>query len=165
MMRQFADVLESLRIDPKRSLEELEQEWTTSMELAETLQRLHKIPFRVGHHFASEVVVHARAQGYVPKTFPYAEAVRIYAEAGKKYQVADAKLPLDEATFRTTLSPEAMVRTRVGIGGPQPDEVRRMLADARKALAADRQWTLERRQRQAAADALLNRSFADLLKR
>ena len=63
MMRQFADVLESLRIDP-RSLDELEQDWTTSMELAETLQRLHKIPFRVGHHFASEVVVHARAHGY-----------------------------------------------------------------------------------------------------
>jgi len=165
MMRQFADVLESLRIDPKRSLEELEQEWTTSMELAETLQRLHKIPFRVGHHFASEVVVHARAQGYVPKTFPYAEAVRIYAEAGKKYQVADAKLPLDEATFRTTLSPEAMVRTRVGIGGPQPPEVKRMLGQAREALAADKAWVTERRGKLAEAEATLNRAFGELLKR
>ena len=34
-----------------------------SMELAETLQRTNQIPFRVGHHFASEVVEYAREQG------------------------------------------------------------------------------------------------------
>jgi len=110
-------------------------------------------------------VLHARAHNLLPRSFPYADAVRIYAEAGRKYQVADTKLPLDEAAFRRTLLPETMVRTRVGIGGPQPDEVRRMLAEARQALAADRQWAAERRQRLAAADALLNRSFAELLKR
>lgn len=165
MLRDTTDVMASLRVDGKRSLEELESDWTTSMELAETLQREHRIPFRVGHHFASEVVLHARANNLLPRTFPYADAVRIYAEAGKKYQVADTRLPLDEAAFRRTLLPETMVRTRVGIGGPQPDEVRRMLGEARQALAADRQWVAERRQRLAAADALLNRSFADLLKR
>jgi argininosuccinate lyase len=165
MLRQAKDVMASLRVDPQRSLEELESDWTTSMELAETLQREHRIPFRVGHHFASEVVLYARAHGLRPKDFPYAEAVRIYAEAGKMYQVADPKLPLDEATFRRTLSPEAMVRTRVGIGGPQPREVRRMLGEAGKALAADRAWVSERRQYLAAAEAKLNVAFGALLKR
>lgn len=46
MLQQLADVLDSLRIDPARALDELELEWTTSMELAETLQRTHAIPFR-----------------------------------------------------------------------------------------------------------------------
>jgi len=165
LLRDTSDVVASLRADPKRSLEELESDWTTSMELAETLQREHRIPFRVGHHFASEVVLHAREHQLLPKNFPYAEAVRIYAEAGKKYQQADNRLPLDEATFRRTLSPENMVRTRVGIGGPQPAEVRRMIGEARKALAADKQWLAERRLRLAEAEARLNRAFADLLKR
>lgn len=165
MLRDAADVMASLRVDGKRSLEELESDWTTSMELAETLQREHKVPFRVGHHFASEVVLHARQHGLLPRQFPYAEAVRIYAEAGRKYNVADARLPLDEATFRRTLSPEHMVRTRVGIGGPQPAEVRRLHGEARKALDADRAWIGERRQALAAAEATLNRAFAELLAR
>jgi len=165
MMKQFADVLDALRIDPKRSLEELDAEWTTSMELAETLQRAHQIPFRVGHHFASEIVVYARANELKPKEFPYAQAVRIYAEAGKKYQLADLKLPLDEAAFRKTLSAENMVRTRVGIGGPQPEEVRRMLAEANALLALDTAWTKERRVKLAQADASLNQAFLGLIKR
>jgi argininosuccinate lyase len=165
MLRSTTDVMASLRVDAKRSLDELESDWTTSMELAETLQREHQVPFRVGHHFASEVVLHARQHKLLPKTFPYADAVRIYAEAGKMYQQADSKLPLDEATFRRTLSPENMVRTRVGIGGPQPAEVRRMQAEARQALDADRQWVGERRKALAGAEAQLNRAFAGLLAR
>ena len=165
MLRDASDVMASLRVDARRSLEELESEWTTSMELAETLQRENRIPFRVGHHFASEVVLYARAHGLQPKEFPYSEAVRIYAEAGKMYKLTDSRLPLDEATFRRTLSPEAMVRTRVGIGGPQPAEVRRMLGEAQKALLADRQWLGERRQHLATAEAKLNVAFGELLKR
>jgi argininosuccinate lyase len=165
MLRDATDVMASLHVDSKRSLEELESEWTTSMELAETLQRENRIPFRVGHHFASEVVLYAREHGLRPKDFPYAEAVRIYVEAGKMYQLVDSKLPLDEVTFRRTLSPEAMVRTRVGIGGPQPAEVRRMLSEAQKALIADRQWVSERRQHLATSEAKLNVAFGELLKR
>ena len=165
MLHDTTGVLSALRVDAKRSLEELESDWTTSMELAETLQRVHQVPFRVGHHFASEIVTHARAHNLLPKAFPYAEAVRIYAEAGRKYQVADARLPMDEATFRRTLSPENMVRTRVGIGGPQPAEVRRLHAESRKSLEADRAWIGERRKALAEAEARLNRAFAELLKR
>lgn len=165
LLRDTKAVLSALRIDRARALEELESDWTTSMELAETLQREHRIPFRVGHHFASEIVTHARQHGLLPKAFPYAEAVRIYAEAGAKYQVADSRLPLDEATFRRTLSPENMVRTRVGIGGPQPAEVRRMMGEARKTLNADRGWANERRQHLAQAEAKLNQAFAELLTR
>ncbi len=165
MMRQFTDVIGALRIDPKRSLEELEVEWTTSMELAETLQRAHGIPFRVGHHFASEIVSHARDNQLEPKAFPYAQAQRIYTEAGKKYDLNEPTLPLDEPTFRRTLSPRNMVDTRVGIGGPQPDEVRRMLSLAREQLQVDRAWVNGRRTRLAEADAKLNQAFAALLAR
>lgn len=159
MLTQFADVLDALRVDPARSLEELDSDWTTSMELAETLQREHAIPFRVGHHFASEVVLFARAHRLRPREFPYAEAVRIYAEAGRKYALADLTLPLDEVAFRRTLSPTNMVHTRVGVGGPQPAEVQRMLANARDALARDQRWLDSRRLKLTQSDALLDRAF------
>lgn len=165
LLRDSTDVLASLRIDKARALEELESDWTTSMELAETLQREHRIPFRVGHHFASEVVKHARTHQLLPKAFPYAEAQRLYAEAVQHYKFNDTRLPLDEATFRRTLSPADMVRTRVGLGGPQPAETRRMLGQSRKGLDGDRAWVNERRDRLAAAEAQLNAAFADLLKR
>ncbi|WP_200843722.1 argininosuccinate lyase [Pantoea sp. 18069] len=165
MLGQFTDVLDALRIDPARALEELESEWTTSMELAETLQREKGIPFRVGHHFASEIVTYARAHNLRPRDFPYAEAQRIYAEAGKKYALADPALPLDEPTFRRTLSAENMVRTRVGVGGPQPAEVRRMLGSAREALARDQAWLEARHLDLAQAGARLNRAFLDVARR
>lgn len=165
MMRRFAGVLDALRIDVRRARQELDAEWTTSMELAETLQRTYKIPFRVGHHFAAEVVLHARAHGLAPSQFPYSEAVRIYAEAGRKYQLADLRMPLDEALFRQSLSAENMVRTRVGIGGPQPAEVSRMLAAAREALARDTQWAAQCRAKLAQSETALDQAFGALLER
>lgn len=163
MMTATADTLDALRIDKKRSLEELNNEWTTSMELAEALQHQHKVPFRIGHHFASEIVQYARNHELVPATFPYQEAVRIYAEAGKKYDWKDSQLPLDEAAFRKTLSAENMVRTRVGLGGPQPEEVSRMLVEAQKKLTADQAWANAKRVQLANADAQLNNEFAKLM--
>lgn len=165
MLQQLDGVLAALQIDPARALEELESDWITSMELAETLQRTHGVPFRIGHHFASEIVVYARSQNLRPKEFPYAQAQRIYAEAGKKYQQTQAALPLDEAAFRATLSPANMVRTRTGTGGPQPAEVRRMLAAARAALVQDQAWMQQRRTRLIEAEAQLNRSFQDLARK
>ena len=160
MLAQFNGVMKALRIDGKRSLEELNGDWTTSMELAETLQRLHQVPFRVGHHFATVVVNHAKANNWLPHQFPYAEAVKLYAESAQQYNMPLAKLPLDEAAFKATLSPEMMVRTRVGVGGPQPAEVRRMIAMARETLTKDRAWVAERNNKLLEAEAKLNNAFA-----
>ena len=70
------------------------------------------------------------------------------------------KLPLDEATFKATLSPGTMVRTRVGIGGPQPSEVRCLIAMARDALTQDRARVAERNNTVLEAEAQLNSAFA-----
>jgi argininosuccinate lyase len=160
MLNQFSGVLKAIRVDPKRSLDELNGDWTTSMELAETLQRLHQVPFRVGHHFATLVVNDAKAKNLLPTQYPYDAAVKLYAEAAEKYQQPLGRFPLDEKTFRATLSAETMVRTRVGIGGPQPAEVQRMVKLGRDALARDQAWLAERNNKLLEAEAKLNTAFA-----
>lgn len=162
MIAAMNRVLEALKIDPRRSLEELEADWTTSMELAETLQKEHQVPFRVGHGFASSIVTYARANGIRPKDFPYAKAVELYAEAIAKFKLPDPKLPLPEAEFRQVLSPEFMVKSRLGVGGPQPAEVQRMLARAQAALKADKAWMQDTRGRLRAADERLDKAFNEL---
>ncbi|PZP25506.1 argininosuccinate lyase [Pseudomonas kuykendallii] len=162
MIDRMNTVLDALKIDSARSLEELESEWTTSMELADTLERLHDVPFRIGHSFASLIVTYARDHGITPKAFPYAEAQKLYTQAAKKYQWKTTELPLSEAAFRATLSPRAMVDSRQGIGGPQPAEVKRMLAQAQKTLGTDQDWMRERRQRLSDAEATLNEAFSKL---
>lgn len=156
-------VLDALQVNPQRALEELENEWTTSMELADTLERTQKVPFRIGHSFASLIVTEARANGLTPKTFPYDHAQKLYAQAADKYKWTPNVLPLDEATFRAALSPENMVKTRKGTGGPQPEEVKRMLVEARKTLDADQTWLRERRERLINAEGELDRAFEKLL--
>ena len=156
--------MDALVINPERALEELEADWTTSMELADTLEREHKVPFRIGHSFASAVVGHARKEGFVPANFPYAEAQRLFTKAAEKYDWKTRSLPLSEAAFRATLSPQNMVKTRVGTGGPQPAEVKRMLKQASQALAGDQHWTNARRDRLAKAEAALDKAFNALVK-
>ncbi|MGE0356550.1 MAG: argininosuccinate lyase [Burkholderiales bacterium] len=156
-------VMNALGINAKRALEELEDEWTTSMELAETLQKDHQVPFRVGHSFASAIVTHARANGLRPREFPYEKAAELFAEAIAKYKLDNPKFPVAEAEFRKVLSPTYMVATRVGLGGPQPAEVERMLAAAQSALKSDKAWMQKTRQALKDADANLDQTFAKLL--
>lgn len=163
MLNDFDIVLDALRVNPARSLEELEDDWTTSMELAEALQMEHHIPFRVGHTFASSIVEYARANGLKPKTFPYAKAQELYAVAIQKFGLPDPRLPIPEAHFREVLSPAFVVRTRVGIGGPQPAEVRRMLGEAQARLQADQGWMQGTRAKLRDADARLDVAFHQLL--
>ncbi|MGX9080098.1 hypothetical protein ACWTQY_29990, partial [Klebsiella pneumoniae] len=107
-------MLDALVINPERAMEELDNDWTTSMELADTLEREHKVPFRIGHSFASLIVGEARKDGLLPKNFPYADAQRLYTKAAQKYKWQDQTLPLNESEFRATLSPRTMVETRKG---------------------------------------------------
>ena len=56
-----------------------------------------------------------------------------------------------------------MVKSRVGVGGPQPAEVERMLDEARKTLASDKNWMKQTRGRLASANEKLDKSFNRLL--
>jgi argininosuccinate lyase len=162
VLQDWDRVLNALVISPERALEELNSDWTASQELADVLMRKYKLPFRVGHHFASEVVDYAKARDIKPSEFPYAEAKRIYADAIKDYGTGE--LPMSESEFRATLDPVAIVRNRATVGGPQPAEMARMLKAANQKLAQQAAWTRERRAKIDASLAKLDADFDKLLK-
>ncbi|WP_211242325.1 argininosuccinate lyase [Paracoccus gahaiensis] len=144
VLSRLDTVLNALVIDEERALEELNSDWTASQEIADRLMRDHGLPFREGHHVASEIVTYARQNGLGPLDFPYAEAQRIYAESVTGTD-APSEMPLTEDEFRRTLDPVAIIQARATSGGPQPDEMTRMIGTARARLDGHAGWIAERR--------------------
>lgn len=157
-------ILKVLAIDPERALEELNSDWTASQELADVLMRKYKLPFRAGHHFASEVVDYAKLHNIKPTEFPYAQAQTIYRKAAPEMGLAAAELPMSEAEFRSTLDPVAIVRNRATSGGPQPAEMDRMLAEAKQRIDRQDGWIKDRRATIAGGLAKLDADFGKLAK-
>ncbi len=169
VMRELADLfdgfgalLHTLVFDEERALAEVNADYSTTTELADTLQRDADVPFRVGHHFASELVNFGRANGLKPVDIPYAEAQRIYANAAAAFKLTSPQLPLSETAFRRALTAENMVTESKGLGGPQPAEVARMLSAAQNQLHADRDWLEAARARLHDASGRLDATFAGI---
>ncbi|CAM3722569.1 argininosuccinate lyase [Bordetella bronchialis] len=162
VLKKWDRVLKALVISPDRALEELNSDWTASQELADLLMRKYKLPFREGHHFASQVVEYARQNNIKPLEFKYADAQRIYAETVKGTKYAQ-ELPMSEAEFRAALDPVAIVRSRATSGGPQPAEMARMLKEAREKLAAQDDWIKQRRAHIDDALSRLDKDFGQLV--
>ncbi|WP_297611656.1 lyase family protein [uncultured Sutterella sp.] len=150
MCERFLKVLNGLRINPARALEELNSDWTASQEIADRLMREHGLPFRIGHHMASRMVSYARANGLLPLNFPYAEIVRIYREEiTEEFPEASPVFPMSEAEFRDALDPRKIVENRRTAGSARPSEVEAMIGEDEAALLALRS-KLEAREAQVA---------------
>jgi argininosuccinate lyase len=152
----FRQVIDGIVVDKARALAEVQADYSTTTEIADALAQQADVPFRIAHHFASKLTDYGRGRRMRLHEIPYSEAARLYeAETGQT-------LPLAEADFREAISAEYMVFGRKGRGGPQLDEVQRMLAAESERAGAERAWLDALRGHFERAERELGRAFAAL---
>jgi argininosuccinate lyase len=156
VFKLLQQVLGGIVVNKERALAEVRADYATTTEIADALMQRADVPFRIGHHFASQLTDYGRGKRLKLGEIPYGEAQRIYRE------LTQQSLPLDDAAFREVISPEYMVYGRKGVGGPQVSEVERMLAAERAAAEADRTWLGDRQAHLANALVGLEVAFSAL---
>jgi argininosuccinate lyase len=149
-------VVDGIVVNKARALAEVRADYSTTTEIADALSQRADVPFRIGHHFASQLTDYGRGKDLKLHDISYAEAARIYeAQTTQPF-------PLSAADFAEVISPEYMVFGRKGVGGPQLAEVNRMWANERGAVAAERAWLKARNEQLAQARARLQQAFTAL---
>ena len=156
VLRLLLQVVDGIVVNKERARAEVDADYSTTTEIADALAQKADVPFRIGHHFASRLTDYGRGKGLRLHDIPYADAARLYEAEAKQ------AFPLGEADFRKVISADYMVFGRRGIGGPQPAEMKRMLAAGRESVSADGAWLKARIEHLARAEAALDRSFAAL---
>lgn len=157
VFKLFGSVVDALVVNKARALEEVHADYSTTTEIADALLQKAEVPFRIGHHFASKLTDFGRGKGLKIHEIPYSEAQRIYEEQAKD------KLPLTEAEFREVISAEYMVFGRKGLGGPQVEETKRMLATTQKLTAASAAWCNGQAENRSGSASRTDAAFGALL--
>jgi len=153
MYGAWAKLLDGLRVDPVAARAVVEGDYATMTEVADTLLREAGVPFRVAHHYASELTDYGRARGKRPADLTDEEIQSVYREA------IGEPLPLPPGAIHDAMDPAKMVAARRGLGGPQPAEVRRMLEAQQASARADRNWLKARRDALQSAAAAREAAF------
>ena len=100
--------------------------FSTMTELADTLVRSYGISFRQAHDIIGETTSKAISEGKTADQI----TVEMIEEAVQKSIGRRLKLPKE--ALRSALDPTENVKRRKGIGGPAPEETKRMIEDRQK---------------------------------
>lgn len=149
--------------DEERALKEVTSDYTMITELAVELQKEYDVPFRISHHFASEIVTYGKEHQLVPLEIPYSIAQKLYSDTAKTFKFQIEDLPLSEQDFYSILKPETMVRNAAVLGGPQPSEVERMLGIEEEKILTDLGWLENKRSKLKEAEHKLRTEFENYL--
>ncbi|MEM9208310.1 MAG: argininosuccinate lyase [Pseudomonadota bacterium] len=159
MYAAYVRVLDNLVVIDSRALDEINAEYSTMTEVADVLLRRAGVPFRVAHHYASELTTYGRTRNRRPLELTDDELEDIYAEA------IGEPLPIDVRWIRSAMEPRDMVAARKGLGGPQPAEVAKMLEALNDQLRLDTEWLEETRGKLGATAESLRAEFEALAAR
>jgi argininosuccinate lyase len=105
--------------------------WTTLTELADTLVRDHKLPFRTAHAISARLIAARQRE-------PERPLAQLVAEASA--DLLGAPLAYSDEALATILSPRHFVNVRRTLGGPAPDVTAGAIDASRALLDGDRAW-------------------------
>jgi argininosuccinate lyase len=131
MVKLVAAAMRTAQFDAKRLEATAGDGWTTLTELADTLVRDHRMPFKTAHTIASRLVSGRRHN-------PHASLSTLLREASAGLLPA----PLDYADrdLELILSPRHFVTIRTTYGGPAPEETARATEASAIRLNVDQSW-------------------------
>lgn len=156
MYAALAQVAAAMVVDPEVTLAQVNADYSVMTELADTLLREARVPFRIGHKAAADLAAYGRKHGKTPAQWGDEEVRRVYRES------TGTELPLSAAQVRAALDPRHFVESRRGMGGPQPEEMRRMLRAHAERAKGLKEWLSAERKRIAEAGARLEKAFGGL---
>lgn len=139
MLKKFNRMLGALRINKERALDELNNDWTASQEIADLLTRKYNVPFRISHHFASDLVDFAKSNGIKPTELKYSDAQMIYKRSFNN-ESTSVELPIKADELKAALDPENIIKQRKTEGGPQPAEMQKMLSEFNRIQVTHETW-------------------------
>ncbi|WP_342045033.1 argininosuccinate lyase [Bacillus sp. OTU530] len=134
LCRLMGCVIATAEVNKEVLRERAKASFATITELADTLVRTDALSFRKAHHIASNVVKAAIAQGIA------AHEVTLTLVNEAAVGVIGKPLLLDEVKLQQSLDPEYFVDIRSLPGGPNRDEVRRMIALRRGQYGDHQSW-------------------------
>ena len=158
MYRRHTQLIGLLRVDRERALEELRRGFSTMTEVADMLVREAGLPFRDAHHYASALTDYASAPSQRQAgSLTDEELQDIYRQA------MGERLPVPVEKVRRAMDPAAMLSQRKGLGGPQAQEVSRMLRGHQDSLAEDQAWLGDANEQLLNASLGLHMAFSELV--
>jgi len=157
MYERHTELIGLLRIDRGRAMKELRLGYSTMTEAADWLVREAGLPFRAAHRYASALTDHARANAKRAQQLTNEELSEIYRDT------IGGRMPVPPQGIRDALDPELLLKNRKGQGGPQAEEVQRMIRDHRESLHAHRQWLERANEELLSAWLKRHAAFAGLL--
>ena len=154
--QRFGLLVKHIHVDKEIAMTELTGGFSTSTEIAETLYREARIPFRTAHEYARQLVEHARAENLRLGDLPRRDLARIYRE------VVGDPLPIPVESIQNATDPSNFIAIRDVRGGPAVRAIRDAIVKHRQELIEDERWLEVRRAHLRIAEDRLNAQLRTL---
>ena len=157
--RRFASLLVHIHVDSDVAIAELMEGFSTSTEIAETLYREARVPFRTAHEYAKQIVEHARAIDELLADVSPKDLQRIYRA------VTGNSLPIPVEKVQKAIDPRHFIAIRDKRGGPALKAVSESIDERQRELTQDQVWLKARRAHLGYAEDRLNTKLKNLASR
>lgn len=157
ILHLYTAVFDTLTLNVAHLRAEASLGFTTVTELADTLVREAKLPFRTAHHIVAQLVRQAIERNLAPTEISPALLLEISQD------LLPEPLHLSAETLHRALDPIAFIAARTTLGGAAPTATNELLQNQAKQLQTDTAWFDHEQARLTQAAAQLEQHVAQML--